>query len=93
MARAQVIGRGRALRKRELHELGWKAVVAQLGVANATGFIMELGEGERDYAKLRGRLCAKKSLDELYAQIRRIPGHRGQPVSGPRWSISGNTQT
>jgi hypothetical protein len=61
----------RALRKRDLRELGWKALVAELGVANATRFVMELHEGEQDYAKLRGEVFAGKSLDELYTEVER----------------------
>jgi len=70
------MARARALRKRDLRELGWKALVAELGVANATRFIMDLTEGEQDYAKLREKLFANKSLDEIYGEIRRIPGPR-----------------
>ncbi len=62
--------KARALRKRDLRELGWKALVAELGVANATRFVMELHEGEHDYTKLRGEIFAGKSLDELYAELR-----------------------
>ena len=65
------MARARALRKRDLRELGWKALVAELGVANATRFVMELHEGEQDYAKLRGEVFAGKSLDELYTEVRR----------------------
>ena len=72
------MARARALRERDLREQGWKALVAELGVANATRFIMKLSEGEHNYAKLRGKLFANKSLDELYAEIRRIPGPRGR---------------
>lgn len=67
------MARARALRKHDLRELGWKALVAELGVANATRFIMELHEGEQDYAKLRGELFAEKTLDKLYAEMRGIP--------------------
>ena len=68
----------RALRKRDLRELGWKALVAEIGVTNASRFVMERSEGEQDYAKLRGKLFAKKSLDELYAEIQRVQrSHRG----------------
>ena len=72
------MARARALRKRDLRELGWKALVAQLGVTNATRFVLELSEGEQDYAKLRGKLFAKSTLDELYAEIHRVQRlHRG----------------
>ena len=71
------MARARALRKRDLRELGWKALVAELGVTNATRFIMHLSEGEQDYTKLRGKLFAKRGIDELYAEIQRVqPLHR-----------------
>ena len=70
--------RARALRKQDLCELGWKALVA-LGVTNATRFVMELHEGKQDYSKLRGKLFADKALDQLYAEIQGIQGpHRRQ---------------
>jgi len=64
------MAKSRALHKRDLRQLGWKALVAELGVANATRFIMDLSEGEQDYTKLRKKLFAHKSLDELYAEIK-----------------------
>jgi len=42
------------LRKENLRELGWKALVGELGVVNATRFVMEVHEGKQDYSKLRG---------------------------------------
>lgn len=62
----------RALHKRDLRQLGWKALVAELGVANATRFIMDLSEGEGDYTKLRKKLFAQKTIDELYAEIKTV---------------------
>ena len=64
--------RARALRKKDLRELGWKALVTELGVANATRFVMELHEGEQDYAKLRGELFRGKDLDALYGELRHV---------------------
>lgn len=73
------MARARALRTHDLRELGWKALVAELGVANATRFVMDLHEGQQDYAKLRGELFAGKTLDELYAELQAVPRpHRRQ---------------
>jgi hypothetical protein len=73
------MARARALRKQDLRELGWKALVAELGVANATRFVMELHEGKQDYSKLRGKLFGEKTLDQLYAEIQGIQRpHRRQ---------------
>ena len=58
------MARHRAMRKQELWELGWKALVAELGVANATRFVTELHEGKEDYSKLRGKLFGKNFLGE-----------------------------
>lgn len=65
------MAKARALRKQDLRELGWKALVAELGVANATRFLMELHEGEQDYSKLRNELFVGKTLDQLYAEVQR----------------------
>ena len=70
------MARARPLRKRDLRDLGWKALVAELGVTNATRFVMQLSEGEQDYTKLRGKLFAKKSVDELYGEIQRVQRSR-----------------
>lgn len=71
------MGRSRAMRKRDLRELGWKALVEELGVTDATRFIRQLSEGEQNYAALRQKLYAGKSLDSLYAEIRAVhPGQR-----------------
>lgn len=72
------MAKARELRKRDLRELGWKALVAELGVANATRFILELHEGEQDYSKLRGKLFAGKTLDELYAEVQRTQHRPGR---------------
>ena len=70
--------RARALRKQDLCELGWKALVA-LGVTNATRFVMELHEGKQDYSKLRGKLFVDKTLDQLHGEIQSIQHpHRRQ---------------
>jgi hypothetical protein len=74
------MAKSRALHKRDLRQLGWKALVAELGVANATRFIMELSEGEQDYTRLRRKLFTQKSVDELYTEIKATEasdkGHR-----------------
>ena len=66
------MAKSRALHKRDLRQLGWNPLVAELGVANATRFIMDLSEGEEDYTKLRKKVFAQKSIDELYAEIKAI---------------------
>jgi hypothetical protein len=60
------------LRRRELLGLGWKALVAELGVANATRFVLELSEGEEDDSELRQDLFAGRSVDEIYEEMRSI---------------------
>ena len=63
------MGKSRAIHKRDLRQLGWKALVAELGIANATRFIMELSDGEADYTKQRRKLFAHKTLDDLYTEM------------------------
>jgi hypothetical protein len=70
------MAKSRALHKRDLRQLGWKALVAELGIANATRFIMDLSEGEEDYTKLRKKLFAQKTVDELYTEIQGIEAQR-----------------
>jgi len=60
----------RALHKRDLLQLGWKALITELGVANATRFVMEVGGAEGDYTKQRKKLFAQKNLDKLFAEIK-----------------------
>jgi hypothetical protein len=60
----------KALHKRDLLQLGWKALITELGVADATRFVMEVGGGEGDYTKQRKKLFAQKNLDKLFAEIR-----------------------
>jgi hypothetical protein len=66
------MAKSRAMHKRDLRQLGWKALVAELGVANATRFIMDLSVSEEDYTKLRKKVFAQKTLDELYTEIKAI---------------------
>jgi len=70
------MARNKALRKRDLRQVGWKALVAELGIANTTRFVMGPLVAEQDYAKLRAELFTKKSLEDFYAKIRHIPGPR-----------------
>ena len=64
------MARPEEVRKRDLREMGWKALVTELGVTNVTRFILELCDGEQDYTKLRGKMFAGARLDDLYAEMR-----------------------
>lgn len=72
------MAKGRALRKRDLRELGWRALVTELGVVNATRFVMDLSEGTQHYSRLRRKLFAGKTIDELYAAIEHVHPARGR---------------
>jgi hypothetical protein len=72
------MARARALRKEDLRELGWKALVSKLGVANAARFVMELHEGKQDYSKLRGKLFADKNMG-----VARVCGGSGRRAGRP----------
>ncbi len=66
------MAKSRAMQKQDLRQLGWKALVAELGVANATRFITDLSTSGEDYTKLRKKLFTHKTLDELYTEIKTI---------------------
>ena len=66
------MAKSRAVHKHDLRQLGWKAMVAELGVANATRFIMDLSASEEDYTKLRKKVFAQQTLEELYAEIKAL---------------------
>lgn len=69
----------RALHKHDLFHLGWKALITELGVADATRFVMEVSGGEGDYTKQRKRLFARKNLEKLFAEIKATEeGRKGQ---------------
>jgi hypothetical protein len=54
----------------DLRRAGWKALVETLGPTNATRFILQYERGAGDYVKMREELFGKKSLDELYEEIK-----------------------
>jgi hypothetical protein len=55
----------------ELRHAGWKALVDALGPTNATRFILQYEPGCGDYARMRDDLLGAKSVDELYAEMKK----------------------
>jgi hypothetical protein len=72
------MAKSRAVHKHDLRQLGWKALVTELGIANATRFIMDLSASGEDYTKLRKKVFAQQTLDELYTEIKTL---EAQPKS------------
>jgi len=55
----------------EVKEEGWHALVERLGVAGATLFVLEYEKGSGDYTEERKKIFDEKSIDEIFAQIRK----------------------
>ena len=53
----------------QLQRIGWEALVAALGPANATRFVLQYEPGSGDYLKLRDELFGQKTVDELYRDM------------------------
>lgn len=56
----------KSLRGRTLRESGWEALVSDLGLVNATRFIMQCEAGHGDYTKIRKSILKGKRVANLY---------------------------
>ena len=56
----------RSLQGLALRKAGWKALVSDLGLVNATRFIMQSEQGREDYTKVRERAVKGKRVTDLY---------------------------
>ncbi|MHB8845331.1 MAG: hypothetical protein ACYC7L_11375 [Nitrospirota bacterium] len=52
-----------------LRDAGWEALVNNLGLVNATRFIMQSEAGYGDYAKIRKGAVKGKRVADLYKEI------------------------
>ena len=52
-----------------LRDAGWEALVNNLGLINATRFIMQTEAGYGDYAKIRKGAVKGKRVADLYKEI------------------------
>lgn len=53
----------------EIRKLGWEALVKNMGLANATRFILQYEKGEGDYTKERQKIFKKKTVKEIISDI------------------------
>ncbi|MBI1821809.1 MAG: hypothetical protein HY036_00700 [Nitrospirae bacterium] len=62
----------------ELREAGWKILVKNLGLINATRFILEYESGYGDYTKIKKEFFKHKNVDELFNEIKQLerPGKK-----------------
>jgi len=51
-----------------LRDAGWAALVGNLGLVNATRFIMQYETGYGDYAKIRKSILKGKRVVDLYKE-------------------------
>jgi hypothetical protein len=49
-----------------LRDAGWAALVSNLGLVNATRFIMQYETGSGDYTKIRKSILKVKQVADLY---------------------------
>lgn len=54
---------------------GWKALVEELGVVDATKFVLAFEPGEGNSIKELQKMWEDKSIDEIHAEIMRFKRH------------------
>jgi hypothetical protein len=55
-----------------LREAGWNAPVENLGIVNATRFILQYESGHGDYTKIKKELFRGKSVTEICKDIEQL---------------------
>ena len=58
----------------QVRRAGWDALVAKLGPANATRFILQYERGYGDYVDLKDKILGTATVDELYERISSAEG-------------------
>ena len=64
--------RKKALSGSALREAGWEALVENLGLVNATRFILQCETGFGDYTKIRKELFKGKRITDIYKEIEKL---------------------
>ncbi|TVM00416.1 MAG: hypothetical protein CV087_13685 [Candidatus Brocadia sp. WS118] len=54
----------------EIKTMGWKALVKELGYAEATKFILLCEKGEGDYTKERKKLFKDVTIEDIVREIK-----------------------
>jgi len=55
-----------------LREAGWNALVKNLGLVNATRFILQYESGSGDYTKIKKELFKGKSASDIFREVERF---------------------
>jgi len=55
-----------------LREAGWNALVENLGIVNATRFILQYESGYGDYTKIKKELFRDKSVTDICKDIEQL---------------------
>lgn len=59
--------------QQEIIKQGYQALVDSLGVVDAIRFIQYFSPGQGDYTKERHQWLDKKSLEDVFAQMKQLP--------------------
>ncbi|OUL24790.1 hypothetical protein BV372_28670 [Nostoc sp. T09] len=59
--------------QQEIITQGYQALVDSLGVVDAIRFIQHFSPGQGDYTKERHQWLDKKSLEDVFAQMKQLP--------------------
>lgn len=55
----------------EIRKRGWETLVKELGVKDATRFVMEYEPGSGDYTKTRKKLFRGKSVNDIVRDMKK----------------------
>ncbi|GFP35674.1 hypothetical protein HKBW3S43_01463 [Candidatus Hakubella thermalkaliphila] len=67
---------GRLIVDPKILRKGWKALVEELGVVDATKFVLAFEPGEGDSVKELQKMWGDKSIDEIHTEIMKLTKHR-----------------
>ena len=62
----------------QLKESGWKALVKELGPAEATRFILQYQKGDGDYLEKRKKVFKDITLDSIIEDLKNKPKRRNK---------------
>lgn len=60
-----------ALSLSEIRRRGWKALVKELGYADAIRFLLLYEKGEGDYLKIKKKIFGRKKAREIFKEIKK----------------------
>jgi len=53
-----------------IRRMGWEILVKNLGVVNATRFLLQYDSGTGDYVKIKRQIFKNKTIKQIYQEIR-----------------------